>query len=98
VLGYSYAKRFTSLSHIILGFGIGIAQLAHGWAVTGKLNPIPLMLWLVVMLWIGGFDIIYALQDVDFDSEAGLFSIPKKLGKSRPLTVSRLMHFTLIVC
>jgi 4-hydroxybenzoate polyprenyltransferase len=96
ILGYSYSKRFTSLSHVILGFGIGIAPIGAWLAVTGKFHAIPLMLWICVMLWIGGFDIIYALQDVEFDSETGLHSIPRSLGKSRALGLSRAMHLALI--
>ena len=92
VLGYSFTKRFTSLSHLALGFGIGIAPIGAWIAITGRLELIPLMLGAVVMLWIGGFDIIYALQDVDFDREAGLFSLPKAIGKGPALLVSRVMH------
>ena len=92
VLGYSYTKRFTSLSHLALGFGIGIAPIGAWIALTGKLDAIPLMLGGVVMLWIGGFDIIYALQDVDFDRRAGLHSLPRAIGKARALVVSRVMH------
>jgi 4-hydroxybenzoate polyprenyltransferase len=92
VLGYSYTKRFTSLCHLFLGFAIGIAPLGAWLAVVPQLHPIPLALGAVVMLWIGGFDIIYALQDYDFDRQSALFSLPKKLGKARALMVSRMMH------
>ena len=92
VLGYSYTKRFTSLCHLFLGFAIGIAPIGAWIAVTGHLDVVPLLLGAVVMLWIGGFDIIYALQDYDFDVKSPLFSLPKRLGKANALLVSRLMH------
>lgn len=92
VLGYSYTKRFTALCHLILGFGIGIAPIGAWIAVRGSLATIPLMLGAVVMLWIGGFDIIYALQDYDFDVNSPLHSLPKRVGKANALCVSRLMH------
>ena len=96
VLGYSFTKRFTSLSHLALGFGIGIAPIGAWIAVTGSLHPVPLVLGGVVMLWIGGFDIIYALQDVDFDRQVGLHSLPKAIGKGPALFVSRLMHLFML--
>jgi len=96
LLGYSYTKRFTSLCHLVLGFAIGIAPVGAWIAVTGHLDPIPLLLGAAVMLWIGGFDIIYALQDVDFDRKFGLHSLPRVLGKSRALWVSRFMHTLMI--
>ncbi len=92
VLGYSYTKRFTSLCHLFLGFAIGIAPIGAWVAVTGRLDIVPLLLGAVVMLWIGGFDIIYALQDYDFDVNSPLFSLPKRLGKANALIASRLMH------
>lgn len=92
ILGYSYTKRFTALCHLFLGFAIGIAPIGAWIAVTGKLAVVPLLLGAVVMVWIGGFDIIYALQDYDFDRESALFSLPKAIGKANALTVSRLMH------
>lgn len=96
ILGYSYTKRFTSLSHLALGFGIGIAPIGAWIAVTERLELIPLMLGAVVMLWIGGFDIIYALQDVDFDQQAGLHSLPRAIGKSRALLLSRILHLLML--
>jgi len=92
VLGYSYTKRFTSLCHLFLGFAIGIAPIGAWIAVTGRIDTVPLLLGAVVMLWIGGFDIIYALQDYDFDLNSPLHSLPKRLGKANALWVSRLMH------
>ena len=92
ILGYSYTKRFTALCHLFLGFAIGIAPIGAWIAVRGTLDLVPILLGAVVMLWIGGFDIIYALQDYDFDRESALFSLPKAIGKANALTVSRLMH------
>ena len=96
VLGYSYTKRFTSLCHLFLGFAIGIAPIGAWIAVLGRLDIVPLLLGLTVMLWIGGFDIIYALQDYDYDCGSALFSLPKRLGKANALRVSRLMHFAAV--
>ncbi|HZO86921.1 MAG TPA: UbiA-like polyprenyltransferase [Chthonomonadaceae bacterium] len=96
VLGYSYTKRFTSLCHLCLGFAIGIAPIGAWLAVTGKFSLIPVLLGAIVMLWIGGFDIIYALQDYDFDLRSSVYSLPKALGKARALRISRLMHALMI--
>lgn len=95
-LGYSLTKRFTSLCHLFLGFAIGIAPVGAWIAITGRLEAIPLMLGAAVMLWIGGFDIIYALQDVEFDRSTGLHSLPNRLGRDKALLVSRLMHLVMI--
>lgn len=92
VLGYSYTKRFTALCHLFLGFAIGIAPIGAWIAVRGTLDVVPVLLGAVVMLWIGGFDIIYALQDYDFDRDSALFSLPKAIGKANALTVSRILH------
>ncbi len=92
LLGYSYTKRFTSLCHLFLGFAIGIAPIGAWLAVCGTWNLTPFLLGAAVMFWIGGFDIIYALQDYEFDVASPLFSLPKRIGKSRALMVSRLMH------
>lgn len=96
LLGYSYTKRFTSLCHLALGFAIGIAPVGAWIAVTGRLEPAPILLGAAVMLWIGGFDIIYALQDVDFDRRFGLHSLPRIMGKDRALLLSRLMHAVML--
>lgn len=97
ILGYSYTKRFTSLCHLFLGFGIGIAPIGAWIAVRGSLALVPLLLGAVVMLWIGEFDVIYALQDYDFDVNAPLHSLPKRIGKTNALRVSRLMHGLMLV-
>lgn len=96
-LGYSYTKRFTSLCHFFLGMATGIAPIGAWLAVTGSFAWPPILLWLTVMLWIGGFDIIYALQDYEFDLQAPLHSLPKRIGKAGALTVSRLMHATMLL-
>jgi len=97
ILGYSYTKRFTALCHLVLGFAIGIAPIGAWLAVRGTFDAVPLLLGAVVMLWIGGFDIIYALQDYENDVASPLHSIPKALGKANALLVSRAMHFVMLV-
>jgi len=96
LFGYSYTKRFTSLCHLVLGLTIGIAPIGAWLAVRGTWSPVPLLLGAIVMLWIGGFDIIYALQDYDFDVRSSLFSLPKRLGKPGALLVSRVMHGAMV--
>ncbi|MCX7794558.1 MAG: putative 4-hydroxybenzoate polyprenyltransferase [Thermodesulfovibrionales bacterium] len=89
---YSYTKRFTSLSHLFLGVTISAAPLGAWIAVTGSFDPRILSLGFSVALWIAGFDILYALQDVDFDRKYGLYSIPARLGISRAILISRIFH------
>ena len=102
VLLYSYAKRFTSLSHLVLGWCLSIAPTGAWVAVRGRVDsPTPLLLSAVVMLWTAGFDVLYACQDTDFDRRAGLHSTPARLGVARALWVSRLLHllaFAALVC
>jgi 4-hydroxybenzoate polyprenyltransferase len=95
---YSYTKRFTSLSHVVLGFALGIAPAAAWIAVRGSLDPRILWLTAAVTLWTAGFDIIYACQDYEFDVQAGLYSIPKTLGIAGALRVSRLFHLGMLLC
>lgn len=97
-LGYSLSKRFTPLCHLILGLSLGIAPAAAWIGVTGKLDPAILWLTAAVMGWTAGFDIIYSLQDEEFDREQGLFSLPQTLGKAKALLVSRGLHLTAIGC
>ncbi|MHB0912782.1 MAG: UbiA-like polyprenyltransferase [Armatimonadota bacterium] len=92
VVGYSWTKRFTSLSHLVLGLALAIAPAGAWIGVTGALPLAPIALSGGVMLWTAGFDIIYALQDLKFDAKMGLFSIPRALGEARALLVSRLFH------
>lgn len=92
VLGYSYTKRFTPLCHIILGVGLSLAPIGAFLAVTGYFALLPILFSLAVLTWVSGFDIIYALQDVEFDQSQKLYSIPAWLGKSKALTVSFTLH------
>jgi 4-hydroxybenzoate polyprenyltransferase len=95
VLGYSYTKRFTRWAHLVLGLGLGIAPVGGYLAVTGVWSDPWWMLPVLaaaVMTWVAGFDVLYALQDVAFDRETGLHSIPAALGEKRALTVARVLH------
>ena len=92
VLGYSYTKRFSALSHLVLGASLGIAPAAAWIAVRGTLDPGILLLSASVAMWTAGFDIIYSCQDVDFDRSEGLQSIPARLGIGPALVVSRIFH------
>ena len=93
VMGYSFTKRFTSLSHLFLGLGLALAPIGAYLAVTGKFDIVPLLYSFCVLFWVSGFDIIYALQDVDFDTSEKLKSLPVRLGKSRSLILSAFFHF-----
>jgi 4-hydroxybenzoate polyprenyltransferase len=93
VLLYSFTKRWTLLSHLLLGWCLSIAPTGAWIAVRGALDsPVPLLLSLVVLLWTAGFDVLYACQDYDFDVKAGLHSIPKRFGIARSLLIARLFH------
>ena len=92
VLGYSYAKRFTALSHLVLGLALGIAPVGAWLAIRGSFAAPPLVLGCAVLAWVAGFDTIYACQDADFDRSHGLHSLPARLGIGRALVVSRLLH------
>ncbi len=98
VLGYSYAKRFTSFAHLILGWALAISPTASWIAVRGELNDIePILLSLLVMMWTSGFDIMYACQDFEFDKKTGLRSIPAKFGIKGALMIARMFHFQAFV-
>lgn len=92
VLGYSYTKRFTPLCHLVLGLGLSLAPIGAYLAVTGEFQLLPLLYSFVVLFWVSGFDIIYALQDEEFDREQNLKSIPVLLGTKNALLLSRFMH------
>lgn len=92
VLGYSFTKRFTPLCHLILGIGLGLAPIGAYLVVTGKFALLPLFFSLAVVCWVSGFDIIYALQDDEFDKQEKLYSIPAWLGRRKALTVSSILH------
>ncbi len=94
---YHYAKRFTFLCHFILGAVLAMAPLGGWLAVTGSLGFSPFILGFAVLFWVAGFDILYALQDMDFDRASGLHSIPVKFGESKALLVSRICHAVTIV-
>ncbi|HEX5704979.1 MAG TPA: UbiA-like polyprenyltransferase [Pyrinomonadaceae bacterium] len=90
---YSYTKRWTVLSHLVLGWCLAIAPTGAWIAVRGAIDsPIPLLLSLVVMLWTAGFDVLYACQDFEFDRREGLYSIPARFGIARSLWISRTLH------
>jgi 4-hydroxybenzoate polyprenyltransferase len=93
---YSFTKRFTSWSHFFLGFALGISPAAAWIAVTGRLDPRILILCAGVTLWVGGFDVLYACQDIDYDQRAGLFSIPKRFGIANALLIARIMHISVV--
>ncbi|RKQ63829.1 4-hydroxybenzoate polyprenyltransferase [Thermovibrio guaymasensis] len=95
---YSFTKRFTALCHIVLGVAIALAPLGAWVAVRGSIDLPALILSAAVAFWVAGFDIIYALQDVEFDRKMGLFSIPAKLGVERALLLSRLFHLITLLC
>lgn len=92
ILGYSYTKRFTALSHLVLGLSLAVAPTGAFLAVSGAFRSLPFFLSGIVLLWTAGFDIIYALQDKDFDKNKGLFSIPARLGIKRALWLSEGFH------
>src|SRR5699024_12035495 len=92
ILFYSYTKRFTALCHLVLGVGLGLAPIGAYLVVTGEFAVLPVLLGLAVMCWSAGFDIIYALQDEEFDKDYELHSIPSLLGDSGALWVSRGLH------
>jgi len=94
---YSYTKRFTSWSHLFLGFALGISPAAAWIAVTGSFDWRMLILCGAVTLWVGGFDVLYACQDVEFDREAELFSVPKRFGIAKALVIARVMHLGVVI-
>jgi 4-hydroxybenzoate polyprenyltransferase len=98
VLFYSFTKRFTALCHLVLGVGLSLAPIGAYLAVTGSFALLPLLFSFAVIFWVSGFDIIYALQDVDFDQSHQLNSIPAALGKKNALMVSRLLHVGSAFC
>ncbi len=98
VLGYSYTKRFTPLCHLILGLGLSLAPIGAFLAVTGQFALLPILFSLAVVFWVSGFDIIYALQDEEFDKSQKLYSIPSSLGKVKALRISELLHLLSAGC
>jgi 4-hydroxybenzoate polyprenyltransferase len=96
LLGYSYMKRWTRWSHLILGFALGIAPAAAWIAVRGSLDPRILVLTMAVTLWVGGFDVLYACQDFDHDQGAGLHSLPQSIGIPAAFVAARIMHISML--
>jgi 4-hydroxybenzoate polyprenyltransferase len=97
VLAYSYTKRFTRRSHLVLGFALGIAPAAAWIAVRGSLDPRILLLTAAVTFWVAGFDVLYACQDFDFDRDAGLHSIPRCVGIPSALWIARAFHLIMLL-
>lgn len=97
VFGYSYTKRFTALSHMVLGLGLAVAPVGAWLAVRGAFAAAPLALGGAVLCWVAGFDVIYACQDVDFDRAQGLHSLPARLGVGRALLLARLLHVVTVL-
>jgi len=92
ILFYSFTKRFTALCHLVLGLGLSLAPIGAYLAVTGHFNLLPVLFSLAVIFWVSGFDIIYALQDIDFDQSQNLYSIPSLLGIKNALKLSEFLH------
>ena len=98
ILFYSYTKRFTALCHLVLGLGLSLAPIGAYLAVTGRFDVLPVLFSFAVIFWVSGFDIIYALQDIEFDRSQQLHSIPAALGKKNALHVSELLHLLSAAC
>ena len=98
ILGYSYTKRFTPLCHLILGLGLSLAPIGAYLAVTGSFDLLPIFFSMTVIFWVSGFDIIYSLQDEEFDKEHQLYSVPAWLGKTKALHFSELLHLLAALC
>jgi len=92
VFGYSYTKRFTAASHLVLGLALAVAPVGAWLAIRGRFDLVPVVLGLAVLLWVAGFDTLYACQDVEFDRREGLRSLPAAVGVPRALRLARLMH------
>jgi 4-hydroxybenzoate polyprenyltransferase len=93
---YSFTKRFTNWSHLFLGFALGISPAAAWIAITGSLDWRMLILCAAVTMWVGGFDVLYACQDVDYDQRAGLYSVPRRFGIASALLIARFMHSSVV--
>ena len=98
VFFYSFTKRFTTFSHLVLGFSLGIAPAAAWIAIRGSLDPRILWLTAAVTFWTAGFDVIYSCQDYQFDLDEGLFSLPRRFGIAGALWVARALHVLMVVC
>lgn len=98
ILFYSYTKRFTALCHVVLGIGLSLAPIGSYLAVTGQFALLPILFSLAVVFWVSGFDVIFALQDVDFDQSQQLYSIPAVFGVKKGLTISAILHIISAAC
>lgn len=98
ILFYSYTKRFTPLCHLVLGLGLSLAPIGAYLAVTGRFDILPVLFSFAVIFWVSGFDVIYALQDVEFDQSQQLYSIPSVMGRAKALRVSELLHLASSAC
>ena len=97
IFGYSYTKRFTNLSHLVLGLSLALSPIGAWIGITGEVAIAPFILALAVLLWTAGFDIIYACQDLQHDIKSGLHSIPSKLGIKNSLLLSSVLHFFMVI-
>jgi 4-hydroxybenzoate polyprenyltransferase len=97
IFGYSLTKRFTSLCHFVLGLGLSLAPIGAYISVTGKFNVLPLIYSFIVLTWVSGFDIIYALQDDEFDRSNRLYSLPSSTGRKKALVISIFVHFVTVI-
>lgn len=97
ILGYSYTKRFTWLCHLVLGIGLGLAPVGAWIAVTGSFDLLPILYGFMVMFWVSGFDVLYALQDETFDREHGLHSIPGRFGQQKAKKIAAGLHMACAV-
>ena len=97
ILGYSYTKRFTALCHLVLGLGLSLAPIGAYLAVSGEFAIIPILFSFVVLFWVSGFDIIYSLQDEEFDKAQRLHSIPVLMGQKNALALSKSLHLISII-
>ena len=96
ILGYSYTKRFTALSHVVLGLALATAPVGAWLAIRGSFSPIAVVIGLAVLAWVAGFDTIYSCQDADFDRQAGLHSLPARIGVGRALLAARAFHIAAV--
>jgi len=97
IFGYSYTKRFTNLSHLVLGLSLALSPIGAWIGITGEITIAPFILALAVLLWTAGFDIIYACQDLQHDKKTGLYSIPSKMGIKNSLILSSVLHFLMVI-
>ena len=98
LLGYSYAKRYTYYSHLILGLALACAPGGVWYAITGVFSWLPIWMMSGVLFWVAGFDILYSLQDQEFDHREGLYSIPARFGEKNAFIFSQLLHGTAVLC